>query len=102
METSEVLCYGEIGIDNIIQTDGLPSPENAVFPTSDSYHGGGAASNTAVWLASLGVKVKLSGNAVGHDPYGDMILEGLRKQPNIDLSLFEQRPGVTTPFTRAL
>ena len=102
METSEVLCYGEIGIDNIIQTDDLPSPENAVFPTSDSYHGGGAASNTAVWLASLGVKVKLSGNAIGHDPYGDMILEGLRKQPNIDLSLVEQRPSVTTPFTRAL
>jgi sugar/nucleoside kinase (ribokinase family) len=102
METSEVLCYGEIGIDNIIQTDGLPSPENAVFPTSDSYHGGGAASNTAVWLAHLGVKVKLTGNAIGHDLYGDLILEGLRKQPNIDLSLVEQRDGVTTPFTRAL
>ena len=102
MQTSEVLCYGEIGIDNIIQTDGLPSPENAVFPTSDSYHGGGAASNTAVWLANLGVKVKLTGNAIGHDPYGELILEGLRRQPNIDLSLVEQRAGVTTPFTRAL
>jgi len=102
MQLSEVLCYGEIGIDNIIQTDGLPSPENAVFPTSDSYHGGGAASNTAVWLSNLGVKVKLTGNAIGHDPYGDMILEGLRNQPNIDLSLVEQRTGVTTPFTRAL
>jgi sugar/nucleoside kinase (ribokinase family) len=102
METSEVLCYGEIGIDNIIQTDDLPSPENAVFPTSDSYHGGGAASNTAVWLASLGVKVKLTGNAIGHDPYGDLVLDVLKKQPNIDLSLVEQRQGVTTPFTRAL
>src|SRR6266508_3318370 len=102
MQMSEVLCYGEIGIDNIIQTDGLPSPENAVFPISDSYHGGGAASNTAVWLANLGVKVKLTGNAIGRDPYGDLILEGLRKQPNIDLSLVEQRAGVTTPFTRAL
>ena len=102
METSEVLCYGEIGIDNIIQTDGLPSPENAVFPTSDSYHGGGAAANTAVWLANLGVKVKLTGNAIGRDPYGDSILEGLRKHPKIDLSLVEQREGVTTPFTRAL
>ena len=58
MGTCEVVCYGEIGIDNIIQADSLPSPENAVFPKSDSYHGGGAASNTAVWLAALGVKVK--------------------------------------------
>lgn len=102
MEASEVLCYGEIGVDNIIQADGLPSPENAVFPSSDSYHRGGAASNTAVWLAMLGVNVKLTGNALGHDSYGDMIIEGLRRYSHIDLSLVEQREGVTTPFTRAI
>jgi len=102
MEPYDVLCYGEIGIDNIIQTDGLPSPENAVFPSSDSYHGGGAAANTAVWLATLGVKVKLTGNTIGRDEYGDAILARLKKHPNIDLSLVEQREGVTTPFTRAL
>ena len=102
METCEVLCYGEIGVDNIIQADGLPSPENAVFPTSDSYHRGGAASNTAVWLAALGVNVKLTGNVLGRDFYGDMILEGLRRYPKIDLSLVEQREGVMTPFTRAI
>jgi len=102
METCEVLCYGEIGVDNIIQADGLPSPENAIFPTSDSYHGGGAASNTAVWLSQMGVKVRLTGNAIGHDLYGDMILERLRRHPNIDLSLVEQQEEVTTPFTRAI
>lgn len=102
MESCEVLCYGEIGVDNIIQADGLPSPENAIFPLSDSYHRGGAASNTAVWLAALGVKVKLTGNAIGHDAYGDMIMEGLRNHSNIDLSLVEQRNEVTTPFTRAI
>jgi sugar/nucleoside kinase (ribokinase family) len=102
VETCEVLCYGEIGVDNIIQADGLPSPENAVFPLSDSYHRGGAASNTAVWLAALGVKVKLTGNAIGHDIYGDMIMGGLRNHFNIDLSLVEQRKDVTTPFTRAI
>ena len=98
----EVLCYGEIGIDNIIQADGLPSPETAIFPTSDSYHGGGAAANTAVWLAALGLSVKLSGNVIGHDPYGELILGRLRKHTQIDLSLVEQRDGVTTPFTRAI
>jgi len=102
MESCEVLCYGEIGVDNIIQADGLPSPENAIFPTSDSYHGGGAAANTAVWLAKMGVKVKLTGNAIGYDQYGDMVLEGLRKHSNIDLGLVEQRDEVTTPFTRAI
>jgi sugar/nucleoside kinase (ribokinase family) len=102
MEACEVLCYGEIGIDNIIQADGLPSPENAIFPKSDSYHGGGAAANTAVWLANLGVNVKLTGNAIGYDTYGDMIMERLGKQSKIDLSLVEQRKGVITPFTRAI
>ena len=102
MEFPEVLCYGEIGIDNIIQADSLPSPETAVFPKSDSYHGGGAASNTAVWLAHLGVKVKVTGNGIGQDLYGEMILEGLSKHANIDLSLLEQRQGVNTPFTRAI
>ena len=102
MDTCEVLCYGEIGVDNIIQADGLPSPENAIFPLSDSYHRGGAASNTAVWLAALGVKVKLTGNAIGHDAYGDMVMEGLRNHSYIDLSLVEQRDDVTTPFTRAI
>ncbi len=102
MATSEVLCYGEIGIDNIIQADGLPSPENAVFPKSDSYHSGGAAANTAVWLSAMGVKVKLMGNVIGQDPYGQMIWENLGKHPDIDLSLVQQREDVTTPFTRAI
>ena len=102
MESCEVLCYGEIGIDNIIQADGLPSPETAIFPKSDSYHGGGAASNTAVWLAHMGVKVKVTGNAIGHDLYGKMIIEDLSQHSNIDLSLVEQRDGVHTPFTRAI
>jgi len=102
MGTCEVLCYGEIGVDNIIQADGLPTPENAIFPKSDSYHGGGAAANTAVWLAALGVRVKLTGNVIGRDPYGESIVERFSRQPNVDLSLVEQRQGVTTPFTRAI
>ena len=102
MNSSKIFCYGEIGVDNIIQADGLPSPENAVFPKSDSYHLGGAAANTAVWLAALGVNVKLSGNVIGYDDYGDLIVGKLRRFAAIDLSLVEQREGVTTPFTRAV
>ncbi|HJS18708.1 MAG TPA: carbohydrate kinase family protein, partial [Anaerolineales bacterium] len=33
---------------------------------------------------------------------GEMILDKLRKYPNIDLSLVEQREKVSTPFTRAI
>ena len=52
MTQYDVFCYGEIGVDNIIQVPHLPNPELATFPTSDSYHIGGAAANTAVWLAT--------------------------------------------------
>jgi sugar/nucleoside kinase (ribokinase family) len=102
MKPAEVFCYGEIGIDNIIKADGLPSPENAVFPSSDSYHLGGAAANTALWLSVLGVSVRLSGNVIGRDLYGGRILKSLRRHPGIDLALVEQREGVLTPFTRAI
>ncbi len=102
MDTCDVFCYGEIGVDNIIQVDSLPSPELAVFPKSDSYHVGGAAANTAIWLAALGVKVRLCGNAIGRDDYGDLIISKLSRCTEIDRSLVEQRQEVATPFTRAI
>ena len=89
-------------MDNIIQADSLPSPEQAVFPKSDSYHIGGAAANTAIWLSTLGVPVKLSGNAIGRDAYGELIIERFEKLSNLDWSLLERREGLTTPFTRAI
>ena len=61
----DLFCYGEIGVDNIIQLPHLPSPELAAFPTGDTYHIGGAAANTAVWLAKLGIATALSGNWIG-------------------------------------
>jgi sugar/nucleoside kinase (ribokinase family) len=102
MKTCDVFCYGEIGVDNIIQADSLPSPEHAVFPESDGYHIGGAAANTAVWLAAIGVKVKVAGNAIGKDDYGDLVAAKLASYPEIDSSLVKQQPDVTTPFTRAI
>jgi sugar/nucleoside kinase (ribokinase family) len=97
-----VFCYGEIGVDNIIQVDRLPSPEVAVFPTGDSYHIGGAAANTAVWLAHLGLKVGLAGNAIGRDAYGDRLWGWLSQHERLDLILVERRADVTTPFCRVM
>jgi len=64
---AEVFAYGEVGIDNIIRVPHLPTLELAAFPTSDTYHIGGAAANTAVTLAAWGVRVRLAGNAIGDD-----------------------------------
>ena len=102
MDNLSIFCYGEVGVDNIIIADQLPSPEIAVFPASESYHIGGAAANTAVWLANMGVPVGLCGNVIGKDLYGKQLMEWLGKHELLDLSQLEQVEAITTPFTRAI
>lgn len=102
MKECSVFCYGEIGVDNIIQADRLPSPEIAVFPREESYHIGGAAANTAVWLSNFGVKTGLSGNHIGDDLYGKELFGWLSRNQFLDLSNLEISAGLTTPFTRAI
>ncbi len=100
--SSSVLCYGEIGVDNLIQVEQIPTPEIAVFPQGDTYHIGGAAANTGVWLAALGVPVRVAGNAIGTDLYGDWLWGWLTAHDWLDVSAVERRDGVTTPFTRTM
>ena len=102
MKQLSIFCYGEVGVDNIIIADQLPSPEIAVFPTSESDHIGGAAANTAVWLAQMGIDVGLSGNVIGKDLYGEKLMAWLGQHARLDLSRLEQIEAITTPFTRAI
>ena len=102
MTATTVLCYGELGVDNLIQVPNLPSPERAAFPSSDDYAIGGAAANTAVWLAAWGVPVRLAGNALGQDELGDRLWGWLGAYPSLDLRFIERLPGVATPFCRIL
>jgi ribokinase len=97
-----VLCYGEIGVDNIIRVDRLPTPEIAVFPTADTIHIGGAAANTGAWLAHWDIPVQLMGNAIGHDTYGEKLIGWLSEHPALDLSHVERHANVITPFCRVL
>lgn len=102
MPGCDVFSYGEIGVDNIVQIPYIPSPERAAFPTSDSYHIGGAAANFAVWLASWGVQTGLSGNAIGDDLYGRQLLAWLGSYSKLDLRGLEVKPDQPTPFCRIL
>jgi sugar/nucleoside kinase (ribokinase family) len=102
MTSPTVFCYGEIGVDNLILVDRLPTPEIAVFPSGDSYHVGGAAANTAVWLAHLGLDVALGGNAIGLDQYGQWLWDWLSRDPRLDLRHVERQVEVATPFCRVL
>jgi len=102
MSRVDVFCYGEIGVDNIIRLPHLPTPETAAFPTAESYHIGGAAANTAVWLAAWGARVGLAGNAIGRDDYGRQLLAWLSQYPTLDLDCLEARAEVPTPFCRIM
>lgn len=97
-----VFCYGELGVDNLIRVPHLPSPEVAAFPTHETYHVGGAAANTAVWLAHWDVPVKLAGNHIGLDPYGVDLRNWLSEFTLINFEFVEQSEGVTTPFCRVM
>jgi sugar/nucleoside kinase (ribokinase family) len=99
---AEVFVYGEVGIDNIIRVPHLPTPELAAFPTSDTYHIGGAAANTAVMLAAWGVPVKLSGNMIGGDEQGQSLRQWLGVYASLDISHLETNPDHSTPFCRIL
>ncbi len=102
MTLPAVVCYGEVGVDNIIQVPHLPSPERAAFPTADHYQIGGAAANTAIWLAGWGVTVRLLGNALGDDDQGRRLLGWLKAFPSLDLQGLAIDPGAATPFCRIL
>ena len=102
MKVLAIFCYGEIGVDNIILADRLPTPEIAVFPSAESYHIGGAAANTAVWLSNMGVDTGLSGNVIGDDLYGRQLKAWLDQHAHLDLSKVKIIHGQTTPFTRAV
>jgi ribokinase len=97
-----VLCYGEIGVDNIIRVDRLPTPEVAVFPTADTAHIGGAAANTGAWLARWGIPARLMGNAIGTDEYGSKLAGWLGEHSFLNLDYVEIQKGLTTPFCRVL
>src|SRR5687767_8407682 len=98
---NRILVYGEIGVDNAIRVPELPAPELAVFPTGDTYHIGGAATNVAVALAAWGVPVSLAGNAIGDDDLGRQLRGWLAEYTALDLALLETA-NHPTPFCRIL
>lgn len=97
-----VVSYGEIGVDNIILVPHLPSPEKAAFPTSDTYHIGGAAANYAVLLASWDVAVGLTGNSIGQDDLGKYLLGEMRCFKKLDLYHLKVNHSQPSPFCRIL
>lgn len=97
-----VLCFGSIGVDNLLTVSRIPDSDEGVHADSDRYCLGGGAANAAVHLAAWGVRVTLAGNVLGTDPYGQMAWDRLARFDLLDLQLVSRVPDVSTPFCRVL
>ncbi len=95
-------CYGEIGVDCIIQVDEYPRPHNAVFPLPESCHPGGSALTTALWLAHLGIETGLGGNTIGGDSFGELLTNRFNQFSHLHIDGVDKVESVSTPYTRVL
>jgi len=59
------LCYGEIDLDIYLALDRLPTLDAAATVKDEFENVGGAAANSALWLAHWGVATRLAGLPVG-------------------------------------
>ncbi len=98
----DVLSYGTIGLDYIIRVPEWPTPEHGVHAAGEEEHIGGKATNTALFLAAWGLKVAVSGHAIGDDPLGDRLVELLNQRPNLSTRYLRRVPGLRSMYCRIL
>ena len=100
---NDVLCYGDIALDNVMHVSHFPTPERSVVFHRESYHIGGTICNSAVCLASWGVPTTMAlSYDLGEDDYADQLLKLLSAFPALDLSLARRSPNTVTPYCRVL
>ena len=97
-----ILCYGEIDLDIYVALDRLPTVEQAGWSTDDFENIGGAAANSALWLAEWGMPTRLAGHDLGDDRPGDVVRELLAAGPPLDTSFLACHPGYPTPRCQCL
>lgn len=76
--TGQVICLGDAMIDLIAMLSG-PLAAGSDTPAPIAFRHGGAAANTAAWLASLNVPVTYAGR-VGDDVFGREVIQTLQRQ----------------------
>ncbi len=95
ISSGTVLCYGILGIDQIVQVAWFPERNGHTRAFRDEEFVGGEATNTAVTLSGLGVDVRLMGCALGDDRRGAIFLR-LMRQFDVDIRRLDIDPSVRT------
>jgi sugar/nucleoside kinase (ribokinase family) len=85
-----VVVVGDLATDIVIHTDGPPNV-GSDRPARISFNGGGAAANTAVWLARVGVPVTLvarvGDDQAGRDRVAELVAGGVQPAVAVDPTL---------------
>lgn len=102
MTDSYILCYGEIDLDIYLSVNRFPKINSAASVRDEFVNVGGAAGNTAVWLANWDVPVRLSGHEMGADVDGELIRSQLAQYPKLDTRFVVYQQGYNTPRCQCL
>ena len=97
-----ILCYGEIDLDIYVALNRLPTMEHSAWCTEDFENVGGAAANSALWLANWGVPTRLAGHDLGDDRSGDEVRNVFRTYPQLDTKFVNCHQGYRTPRCQCL
>jgi sugar/nucleoside kinase (ribokinase family) len=97
-----ILCYGEIDLDIYVKLNRLPTMERSAWCSKDFENIGGAAANSAMWLANWGVATRLAGHDLGDDRPGDIVFELLASLPLLDTRFIACHAGYRTPRCQCL
>ncbi len=97
-----ILCYGEIDLDIYVKLNRLPTMERSAWCSEDFENIGGAAANSAMWLANWGMPTRLAGHDLGDDRPGDVVRQLLAEQSTLDTRFIARHAGYRTPRCQCL
>lgn len=100
--TYDVLSFGTIGLDYILRVPDWPTPERGVHTPGEEEHLGGNALNVAVLLGGWGLRVAVSGHAIGDDRRGDRLVKRIEAHPNVSRRYLRRVAGLHTMYCRIL
>lgn len=99
---ARVVSYGEIDLDVYLALSRLPALNQSAAVTEEFENVGGAAANTALWLAHWGIRTTLLGHDLGDDRYGDAVRAVFAGTPHLDARYVGCHPNYRTPRCQCL
>ncbi len=102
MTQPRILCYGEIDLDIYLKLDRLPTLNRAGNTQDEFENVGGAAANSAMWLANWGIATRLLGHDLGDDRAGDRVRGLLGALEDLDARYVACHAGYRSPRCQCL